>query len=114
MTAASSGYESDSAQTTVSDSGRIRIDILPNDVSNRIEVRTKEIAVGIYSAANFDATRVDVGTIRLSDGITDVPVAVQRKRGYRTATEDLNNDGRLDLIVWFDISSLNRTVGSRT
>ncbi|MBL8817580.1 MAG: hypothetical protein JNL58_16260 [Planctomyces sp.] len=114
ITTTSDGYVSGFAQTTVSDSGRIRIDILPNDDSNRIEARTKEIAAGIYSAANFDATRIDVSTIRLSDGSTEVPVAVQRKRGYRTAMDDLNNDGRLDLIVWFDITGLNRSTGART
>jgi len=81
----------------------VPIDIKPGSDDNPVNLKSKgKLTVAILSTADFDATTLDVSTVRL--GHTSV---VQKKNGtYQAAGEDVDGDGVLDLVVHFDMADL--------
>jgi subtilisin-like proprotein convertase family protein len=73
----------------------IAIDILPGDPSNRIELGNRgTVEVAILSAPGFDATAVDPAMVNFAGS-----PATRRKTGGMASVEDVNADGRPDLVV---------------
>ncbi len=101
------GTGSDNMQLSVSYFA-VAIDITPTRTPNPVSL-TKNglISVAVLSTATFDATKADPSKITLGDesGI-DTPVAKQNKGTYQAKFEDVNRDGRKDLVVLFDNPTL--------
>jgi hypothetical protein len=73
----------------------IAIDILPGDPANRIELGNRgTVAVAIVSTPELDATTIDPTMVSLAGS-----PATRRKSGGLSTLEDVNADGRLDLVV---------------
>ena len=90
----------------------LRIDVQPgkspNGVSNKKPAST--IPVLIFGTADFDATTVDATTLTLgNDDGNDTPVA-RSSTGTLLVNPplDMNNDGRLDLLVHFSTAELTQ------
>jgi hypothetical protein len=64
------------------------------------------LPVAILSTATFDARTIDLATIRLGNELgVDAQVAMQKGK-YQTSVSDVNGDGRLDLVVTFNVPDL--------
>jgi len=73
----------------------IAIDVLPGDPANRIELANRgTVAVAIVSTPALDATTIDPAMVSLAGS-----PATRRKSGGLSTFEDVNADGRLDLVV---------------
>lgn len=85
----------------------VGIDVLPGGTPNAVNPGKKgDIPVAILSTATFDARTIDVSSIRLGDEAgADTPAEKQKGR-YVTRVEDVNKDGRLDMVVSFSIPEL--------
>ncbi|GAB1343038.1 hypothetical protein MASR1M101_21650 [Gemmatimonas sp.] len=86
----------------------ITIDITPTRTPNPINLgKGGLVSVAILSTPTFNATTADPSRIRLGNesGI-DTPVAKQNKGSYHAKVEDVNRDGRADLVVMFDAKQL--------
>jgi hypothetical protein len=85
-------------------------DIAPGGMPNAVSQKKKgSLPVGILSTSTFDATLIDVSSVQLGDGNgNDIPAEQQRGR-YVTRTEDVNNDGRMDLVVSFAVQDLTNS-----
>ncbi|MFG1691031.1 hypothetical protein ACGF5M_02545 [Gemmatimonadota bacterium] len=93
------------------------IDIKPGSWPNSINLGTKgkgkaatsgaNIAVALFSTADFDATLVDVATVTLGD-LTDpdAPVVLKKNGKYQAAAEDVNEDGLMDMVYHFPRATL--------
>ncbi len=72
----------------------IDIDIKPGSDPNSINSKSMGLVpVAILSSANFDATSVDVGTVKFGPG--------QAAPVHSGHLEDVNGDGLLDMVVHF-------------
>jgi Concanavalin A-like lectin/glucanases superfamily len=81
---------------------RVAIDIKPGSDVNPINLGSRGvIPVAILSTADFDATQVDVRTVTLGDWTLGGRVAP-----VHFAVEDVDGDGRLDLILHFRTQEL--------
>jgi hypothetical protein len=82
-------------------------DIAPGGVPNAVSLKKKgSLPVAMLSTATFDATAIDVSSVRLGDGTgNDTPAETQRGK-YVTRVEDVNKDGRMDLVVSFNVADL--------
>jgi hypothetical protein len=86
---------------------RVAIDIAPGDSANHVApLRGATIAVAILSAADFDATTVDPRSARFGPG--GAPASPGRGR-----REDVNGDGRRDLILEFAADASGIACGDR-
>jgi hypothetical protein len=75
----------------------VGIDIRPGIYPNDVDLKSKdEVPVAILTTADFDANSVDIVTVALAGA----------KRA-RCAWEDVNNDGRVDLLCHFKTKNLN-------
>lgn len=101
------GTGTDNMQLTVSYFA-VAIDITPTRTPNPVSLsKSGLISVAVLSTPTFDATKADPSKITLGDEIgTDTPVAKQNKGTYQAKFEDVNKDGRLDLVVLFDNPTL--------
>jgi hypothetical protein len=84
----------------------VAIDITPGASPNSIQLRSKGVVpVAVLSTAGFDATKVDASTVTLAGA------SVQRKpNGAPIASfQDVNRDGRLDLMVQINTQALQLT-----
>jgi hypothetical protein len=77
------------------------IDIAPGKTPNVIRQDEDDIPVAIFSSATFDATRIDPASLRLSGA----PVATDDRK-LRVSIDDVNRDGRKDMVARFRISKL--------
>lgn len=94
-----------SATVTVTvKAGIIEIDIKPGDDTNRVNLGSNGvIPVAIFSTEDFDATNLDPETIFLAGA----GVRVRGKGNkYLASEEDVNGDGRLDLVVKVETQNL--------
>lgn len=84
----------------------VSIDIKPGSYPNSINLGSNGVVpVAIFGAADFDATQIDPTTVRLADAAVKV-------RGNGTSMahfEDVNGDGRLDLVVQVSTQGLQLT-----
>jgi hypothetical protein len=85
----------------------LAIDVGPGDPGNTIDLRRdSKVAVAVLSTAEFDATR-DLNIESLTFGKTGAEDSLVRHRKHGRPEyrfEDVNGDGRLDLVAYFDVS----------
>ena len=75
---------------------RVTTDIKPGTRPNSINLGSGgTVPVAIFSTASFDATRVDPLTVTLASA----PVKLKGKGTHMSSSEDVNGDGRSDLLV---------------
>jgi uncharacterized delta-60 repeat protein len=88
--------------TDVPEAARVTIDILPGEDSRSVNIKSHgKIEVAILSTADFDASTVDVNSLRF--GRTGQEDSLSRNpHGPRYRLVDVNGDGRLDLVVSFE------------
>lgn len=101
------GTGNDNMQLTVSYL-TVPIDITPTATPNPVNL-TKGglLPVALLSTATFDATAANPATITLGNEVgMDTPVAKQNKGTYHAKFQDVNKDGRLDLVLMFDNKAL--------
>jgi parallel beta-helix repeat protein len=73
------------------------IDIKPGSWPNSVNTKAKGVLpVAIFSSVGFDATQVDPTTVTLLGAAPD-----------KWSLEDIDGDGKLDLILHFEIKSMN-------
>ena len=100
------GTGTDAAQVTV---GYVVVGlaIMPNANPSSISLKKQgSLPVVILSSPTFDARTVDVASIRLGNEVgTDTEVAKQKGKPL-SRIDDVNGDGRLDLILTFDVQQL--------
>lgn len=86
----------------------VAIDITPTESPNSVNLGSSGLLpVAILSTATFDARDVDPATVTLGDEAgTDTPVAQQNNGRYHAKVEDVNGDGRRDLVVMFETPAL--------
>jgi len=98
---------SSTATMTINLIDRIEIDIDPADSTNTINLKAdKEVAVAILSNSVFDATtQINVNSLRFGKTGGEDSLVRQRKTGaVKFALQDVNGDGFLDLVVYFQTS----------
>lgn len=99
------GSSSDVVRWMVSNTApaHVAIDVRPGSNKNPINLCSRgNVAVAILSTATFDATRVDPRTVRFGPGDAQ---AIQGKGHF----EDVDHDGRADLVVQFWIQDIGLT-----
>ena len=86
----------------------ITIDILPGSTDNVIRLGSPGVLpVAILSAEDFDATTVDPATVRLAGA----PVHLNPPGTYACKPQDVNQDGRADLLCKIDKAALQLETG---
>jgi K319L-like, PKD domain/Thrombospondin type 3 repeat len=81
----------------------VSVDIKPDSVDNSINLSSNgNVPVAILSSSAFDATLVDP----LSVTLAAAPVRLKGKGTPQSSIQDTNGDGRADLVVHVDTSSL--------
>ena len=88
------------------------IDIEPGDSTNTINLkRDASVPVAILSTANFNATtQVDVNSLRFGKTGSEASLLVDKKGRPQVSFQDVNGDGRLDLVASFVTSATNLQV----
>lgn len=95
-----------SATATAAQATTVVIDVSPGDTPTQIESgRGGFLPVAILSTAGFDTTTIDPSTIRF--GATGAEAAPAR-----TVTEDVDRDGRQDLMSLFRVADLELPCGA--
>ncbi len=92
----------------------LAIDIKPNDPTNTINLRNEsKIAVAILSSTTFNAiTQIDVGSLTFGKTGNENSLVRHRKTGNpQVDFKDVNGDGLLDLVVYFDTGLTGLRVG---
>ena len=84
----------------------VTIDVKPGSATNPVSVRAGgTLPVAVLSTADFDARTIVVSSLRLNGQ----EVAIRSKTqggGYMASYEDVNGDGRLDLVVHFTVKQV--------
>ena len=85
----------------------VRIDVKPDadgeNAKSPINLKSKGVGpVAVFGDAEFDTSTIDVSTVRF--GPAEVP-------SLRTSVEDVNGDGHVDLVVFFDQQAAGFTSG---
>lgn len=100
---AQNGGAADAFILKIVDALDVSIDIKPGSFPNSINLGSNgTVAVAILSTAAFDATTVDPLTVTLASA----PVKLKGKGTPMASTSDVNQDGRLDLIVHVSTDAL--------
>ncbi len=82
----------------------VEVDVKPGSDKNLINLRSEGvIPVAILGSSTFDATTVDPTTVEFAGA----PVRLRSNGRIAAATEDLNLDGHLDLLLHFETSALD-------
>src|SRR5262245_38709075 len=86
-----------------------RMDLLPGDPTNFVELGNRgTVEVALLSAAGFDATRIDPLLLRLAGA-----PATRRQGGGLASVQDVDGDGRADLVVEVPKALLRIDPGAR-
>jgi hypothetical protein len=87
----------------------IDIDIKPEGKPNSINLGSKgNVPVAILSTETFDATTVDVSSLKFAGA----PVQKRKNGTFMASFEDVNGDGRPDLVLHFETQALGLTSAS--
>jgi hypothetical protein len=79
---------------------KVTMDVKPGDNPTVIQPRRGGmLPVAVLTTGEFDAARVDVGTVRLGAEGTEGSV-------FRTSSDDVDNDGDADLLLLFRMEEL--------
>ncbi|MBC8357240.1 MAG: tandem-95 repeat protein [Planctomycetes bacterium] len=92
----------------------VEIDILPDNSSNELSLRSKEIEVAILANTELvPLAMLDLATVRLQvpGSATSAGVKSHRKRGFSYEQRDVNGDGVLDLVLKFKTSDTGLATG---
>lgn len=86
----------------------VPLDVTPGGTPNSVNLGSRGLLpVALLATATFDPRQVDPSTIRLGDGVgADTPVAVRNSGTRRATVEDVNGDGRPDLVLMFAVPAL--------
>ena len=98
----------------ITDVVEIIIDVKPGDATNTISLKfDSKLPVAILSTAAFDATRaVDVNSLTFGKTGTEDSLIRHRRTGKpQVEYRDVNGDGLLDLIGYFDVKKTGLLVG---
>jgi len=88
---------------TLSNPGIVPVRIRPGSPVPRVPARLQgAVPVAVLSTASFDARDIDPATIRLAGA----PALLHGKAGYQVRTQDVDHDGRADLVVNVDGGAL--------
>ena len=83
--------------------GTVTIDILPGSSTNPFNMKAKgTLPVAIMSSASFDAAAINLASVRLGS----VGIAVKNNGTFHAALEDVDRDGRRDLVIHVDRQAL--------
>ena len=83
----------------------VSIDIKPGSGTNPINMGSRGVVpVAIFSTATFDATKVLPGSITLAGGT--INLKGRGKSTYHFSISDLNGDGRLDMLIHVDTTTM--------
>lgn len=83
----------------------VQIDIKPDGYPNVVNVQDQgKISVAVLSGAGFDATKVNIGSVRF--GRTGKEAAV-----VNSSKKDVNGDGTLDLLLTFNLQDTDWACG---
>lgn len=86
--------------TDVPETVGVAIDIMPGKSPNAINVKSNgKFDVAIFSTSTFDARQVDLDTIRFGHAGTEDSLSRKPHGQPRYQFEDVNGDGRPDLVV---------------
>jgi hypothetical protein len=86
----------------------VPIDIKPGSAINSVNLGSNGVVpVAILSTPTFDATKVDPGSVTLAGA----SVKLKGKGSYQASFQDVNGDGRQDLVVQVVIQALELTAG---
>jgi len=87
----------------------IVIDIKPGSFPNSINLGSKgNVPVAVLGTETFDATTLDLASLSFAGA----PVITKKNGTFQASFEDVNNDGRLDLVLHFDTQKLALTSSS--
>lgn len=90
--------------TDQDETAQVAIDIKPGDGDNTINIKSGgKFALAILSSATFNALDVDVDSLRFGRTGTEDSLSRHPRHGIRHSYEDVNGDGRLDLVVYVEI-----------
>lgn len=102
------GAESETVTVTIAVMGlSVPINVDPKDSTNSINLsKDRTVQVAILATDNFDPTTVDVSS--LTFGVTGAEASLTTKGNGqpRFTFRDIDGDGRLDLLVTFDVEDL--------
>jgi N-acetylneuraminic acid mutarotase len=86
---------------------RVSVDIKPGAFPNIINVKSGNVAVAILSSPSFNAADVVPTTVTLGDGTPpDAPEILKKDGSPKASLEDVNGDGRLDMVLHFSVDEL--------
>jgi outer membrane protein assembly factor BamB len=86
----------------------VEIDIKPGSYPNSINLGAQGgIPVAIFSSPTFDATTIDPATVELAEA----QIRIVGKGKLMVATEDVDGDGLMDLVVQMETSAFEATDG---
>ena len=87
---------------------QVSIDVRPGDTANCLNLKSRGVVpVVLFGTADFDVSAVDVGTLAFG------PKGAAEKHG-KAHTEDVDGDGRPDLVLHFDIRAAGFAAGDTT
>jgi len=100
------GKGTDAAQVTVG-YVVVGLSIMPNTVPSPISLKKQGgVPVAILSSATFDARTIDVASLRLGNEVGAEASVAMLKGKYQSSIQDVNGDGRLDLMATFNVPDL--------
>jgi len=85
----------------------VAIDVRPGSTDNTVSLKIGGLLpVAVLSSATVDASLVNIATAR----INNVGAAKRTNGTYLSSLEDVNADGRVDLVLFFEVSKLGLTL----
>jgi DNA/RNA endonuclease G (NUC1) len=86
------------------------VDIMPGDANNPVSLRNRGLLpVAILTTGTFDAAQINISTVTLGNGTgTETSVAKRNNGSFYASLEDVNRDGKLDLVIQFSIPELQQ------